>query len=201
MATKVSEITGSEVAAYIRLDEASPSELQQIETFIVIAKSYVKSSTGLDDTEVDSYPDLMIAVFVLCQDMYDNRAYYVESNNVNKVADSIMNLHRRNFVPSAISATADNLTTDQNVAVSLNPLANDCIPFGSIITQLNGTTPVVATPITIDNASVVLNIDTTITVTPATDFVGTFSFEYVATTPDKATVTSRVVVVVREPEE
>ena len=37
---------------------------------------------------------------VLVQDMYDNRAMYVEKDNINRVVDSILFKHRRNFVPS-----------------------------------------------------------------------------------------------------
>ena len=99
MAAKVSEITNTEVADYLRLDEASSSDLAQVDEMLAAAIQFVKSQTGLSDTEMDSYPDLIIAVKVLCQDMYDNRSYYVDGNNVNKVVDSILGQYRQNFLP------------------------------------------------------------------------------------------------------
>lgn len=200
MANAVSEITNKEVADYIRLDEASPSELLQISTFVAVAKSYIKGATGLTAEEMDSYPDLIIAVYVLCQDMYDNRSYYVDSQtNVNKVVDSILNMHRRNFLPNANSrfiAIADEKTTTTGQAVSLNPVTNDAVPFGSVVTAINDATPVTGTPLTITNATVVLNADGTLTITPADDFTGAISFVYSVTAPDKTIVTSTVAVVV-----
>lgn len=202
MANAISEITSQEVADYIRLDEASPSDLQQIGTFIAVAKSYVRSATGLTVEEMDSYADLIIAVYVLCQDMYDNRSYYIDSQtNVNKVVDSILNMHRRNFLPNANSrfvAIADELTTTDGVAVSLNPITNDAVPFGSIVTAINDATPVTGTPLAITNATVTLNADGTLTILPSHPFTGAISFEYTVTAPDKTIVTSTVAVVVSE---
>lgn len=99
-ATKVSEITKESVAAYIRLDDASSSDLEQIQELLTVAKAYITSQTGLDSAGQDAHPDLMIVVKILCQDMYDNRALYVDSTNVNKTIDSILGSHRQNFLPS-----------------------------------------------------------------------------------------------------
>lgn len=103
MATKVSEITNEEVAAYLRLDDASLSdenEANQITELILVATSFITSQTGLTAEEMDEYADLIIVVKVLCQDMYDNRTLYVDTNNVSKVVESILGSHRRNFVPN-----------------------------------------------------------------------------------------------------
>lgn len=100
MATKVSEITNEEVAAYIRLDDASSSDLSQLTELIVVAKAFIKGQTGLDEAGQDEHADLIIVVKILCQDMYDNRALYVDSNNLNRTVDSILGAYRQNFVPS-----------------------------------------------------------------------------------------------------
>ena len=104
MVSKVSEITIQDVADYIRLDDYDESE---IETYLNIAKNYISNYTGIpeadEDSEedaetLDSYADFVIVVYVLCQDMYDNRSMYVNSGNINKVVQSILNMHVRNLL-------------------------------------------------------------------------------------------------------
>ena len=48
--------------------------------------------------KLDNYNDLVIAAYVLIQDMYDTRTMYVESDNVNKVVDTILGMHQRNLL-------------------------------------------------------------------------------------------------------
>ena len=94
MVTKVSEITVKDIADFIRLDEVGSAEEEQLSTFLLVAKNYVTNYTGLDD--LDEYADLVIAVYILCQDMYDNRTLYVDKNNLNKVVQTILDMHTRN---------------------------------------------------------------------------------------------------------
>ena len=94
MVTKVSEITVKDIAGYIRADEVGGVEEEQLSTFLLVAKNYVTNYTGLDD--LDEYADLVIAVYILCQDMYDNRTLYVDKNNLNKVVQTILDMHTRN---------------------------------------------------------------------------------------------------------
>ncbi len=104
MVSKVSEITIDDVADYLRLSEY---EERDIETYLNIAKNYISNYTGIpepteDDEEdaetLDSYADFVIVVYVLCQDMYDNRSMYVNSGNVNKVVQTILDMHARNLL-------------------------------------------------------------------------------------------------------
>ena len=94
MITKVSEITTKEIADFIRLDEVSSSEEIQLSTFLTVAKDYIKNYTALED--LDEYADLVIVVYILCQDMYDNRALYTDKSNPNKVVQTILDMHTRN---------------------------------------------------------------------------------------------------------
>ena len=103
---KVSEITIKDVAEYLRLEEDDYSAVQMT-AMLDAAKEFVSDYTGIPQHEnvtdsvtktLDDYEKFPIAVFALCQDMYDNRALYVEKSNVNKVVDSILNMHRTNFV-------------------------------------------------------------------------------------------------------
>lgn len=91
---KVSDITVDLVAEYIRLDGMDATEERQLSTFLTVAKDYIKNYTGLDD--LDEYADLVLVVFILCQDMYDNRVMYVEGSNINKTVQTILDMHTRN---------------------------------------------------------------------------------------------------------
>lgn len=93
MINKVSEITINDIAEYIHLDEIGEAEEKQLSTFLTVAKDYIKNYTGLDD--LDEYADLVLAVLVLCQDMYDNRTMYIDKGNVNKVVQTILDMHTR----------------------------------------------------------------------------------------------------------
>lgn len=97
MVSKVSEITISDVASYMRVDEYDENE---IATYLNIAKSYISNYTGIsadgEEINLDSYADFVIVVYILCQDMYDNRAMYVDSSNINKVVQTILDMHTMN---------------------------------------------------------------------------------------------------------
>lgn len=98
MVSKVSEITIEDVARYIRIDDYEKSD---IETYLKIAKSYISSYIGIPETSeegesLDDFPDLVIVVYILCQDMYDNRALYVEKNSINRTVQTILDMHTRN---------------------------------------------------------------------------------------------------------
>ena len=93
MVSKVSEITAEEVANYIRVDDY---EFAEIETYLNVAKNYISNYTGIPVAELDEYADFIIVVYVLCQDMYDNRTLYVDKNNINKVVQTVLDMHTRN---------------------------------------------------------------------------------------------------------
>lgn len=97
--TKVSEITAQNVADYLRIAELTQSDTDFITSCINVAKDYILKYTGIKDlATLDNYNDMVIVVFVLCQDMYDNRAMYVDNSNVNKVVENILGLHQRNLL-------------------------------------------------------------------------------------------------------
>ena len=98
--TKVSEITYQDVADYIRLSEITESDGNYIKNLISISKDYIKKYTGIADEDLDKYNDLVIVVFVLCQDMYDNRSLYVDNSNLNKVVETILGMHSINLLPT-----------------------------------------------------------------------------------------------------
>ena len=96
---KVSDITAYDVADYLRLVEIDAAEINFINATIDAAKDYILKYTGIENAEaLDAYNDMVIVVFVLCQDMYDTRALYVDNNNVNRVVENILGLHQRNLL-------------------------------------------------------------------------------------------------------
>ena len=97
--TKVSEITAQDVAEYLRIAELTEDDENFITSTISVAIDYILKYTGIADAEtLDTYNDMVIVVFVLCQDMYDNRALYVDNSNVNRVVENILGLHQRNLL-------------------------------------------------------------------------------------------------------
>ena len=100
---KVSEITAKDIANYLRLSEISEEDKKDIELFLNIAKNYIENYTGIpqksenvEDETLDTYSDFVIVVYVLCQDMYDNRTMYVDGKNINNTVKTILDMHTRN---------------------------------------------------------------------------------------------------------
>ncbi len=99
MVSKVSDITAQEIANYLRIDEPTQDDLNFMSTSIQVAKSFILKYTGIEEeTTLDDYPDMVAVVYVLCQDMYDNRSLYVDNSNVNRVVDTILGLYQRNLL-------------------------------------------------------------------------------------------------------
>ena len=97
--TKVSDITAQDIADYLRIAELTEDDENFITSTISVATDYILKYTGIEDAStLDNYNDMVIVVFVLCPDMYDNRAMYVDTSNVNKVVENILGLHQRNLL-------------------------------------------------------------------------------------------------------
>ena len=105
MVSKISDITTSDLAEYLRIGELDTAEENQLTTFLNVAKSFCESYTGIPLTSskagaetLDDIPDMVIAVYVLCQDMYDNRTMYIDKGAVNKTVQTILDMHTRNNI-------------------------------------------------------------------------------------------------------
>ena len=94
----VSQITPQDLADYLRICEPTTDDLNTLSTLLTVAKVYVSEYTGRTIQDLDNYRDIIIVVMILVQDMFDNRTLYVESDNVNKVVESILNLHSVNLL-------------------------------------------------------------------------------------------------------
>lgn len=96
--SKVSEITSEDCAEYMRLDEVSTDDTNTLNNMIGIAKTFISNYTGRTSEELDNYQDFVIVVFVLVQDMWDNRSLYVDKTNLNMVVESILGMHSVNLL-------------------------------------------------------------------------------------------------------
>lgn len=96
--TKISEITYEDVAEYIRLSEVTQDDQNTLTNLINISKDYISKYTGVSVENLDNYNDMVIVVFILCQDMWDNRAMYVDNINLNKVVETILGMHCINLL-------------------------------------------------------------------------------------------------------
>lgn len=97
--TKVSDITAEDVWEYLRPAEEMDTDSETtLNNLIGIAKAFISNYTGRTTEELDNYQDFVIVMFVLCQDMWDNRTLYVDKTNLNYVVDSILGLHQVNLL-------------------------------------------------------------------------------------------------------
>ena len=100
---KVSEITADDIINYLRISDVTEQDKKDIELFLNIAKNYIENYTGIpqksEDEQaetLDTYSDFIIVVYVLCQDMYDNRKMYVDGKSINNTVKTILDMHTRN---------------------------------------------------------------------------------------------------------
>ena len=96
--SKVSDITANDVADYIRLVDFTDEDTNTLNNLIGIAKTFIASYTGHTIEELDDYQDFIIVVFILCQDMWDNRTLYVDKATLSYPVETILNMHSVNLL-------------------------------------------------------------------------------------------------------
>lgn len=99
---KVSDITANDLADYIRIENVDASDINTLNTLYSVATEYICNYTGIAESELDDAVDLIVVVLILVQDMWDNRTMYVDSNNLNKTVETILNLHSVNLLPKVV---------------------------------------------------------------------------------------------------
>ena len=98
MNTKVSEIAVEDIQNYLRITEITAKDKMYLNTILKASIDFIKNYTGINSEDIDKYSDLVVVVYVLCQDMYDTRSYYVDNVNINKVVQTILDMHSRNLL-------------------------------------------------------------------------------------------------------
>lgn len=85
-----------DIARFIKVDlnDNSANELRMLKDGAV---AYVSSYTKLSKEKLDEYEDLTIAVLIIIAEMFENRTFTVESDSINPIAKSILDLHDHNF--------------------------------------------------------------------------------------------------------
>ena len=96
--TKISEITIDDLVDYLRLPDVDSAQLTLLTTIKAAAINYIVGVTNLTIEALDNYPDMTIAVYALVQDMYDNRAIYVDKANISDTVSTILNMYRTNLL-------------------------------------------------------------------------------------------------------
>lgn len=96
--TKLSELTATDIAEYLRLSEVTQDDANSLNTYLTIAKSYIVQYTGYTLADLDAFSDVVQVALILCQDMYDNRSLYVDKSNLNFAVESTLDSHRVNLL-------------------------------------------------------------------------------------------------------
>ena len=93
---KISEVTIEDLKEYsnIYFDE-DPKNLKMI---LASVTAYIISYTGLKLDELDTKEDITMALFILANDLYDNRSFTVDNDKINPVIESILNMHCINLL-------------------------------------------------------------------------------------------------------
>lgn len=94
--TKVSDITIENLADYLRLSEVTPEDAGFLQTLLNVSKTFITKYTGREN--LDDFPDFVIVVYLLCQDMYDNRTLYVDKGDFNQTIQTILGMHSINLL-------------------------------------------------------------------------------------------------------
>lgn len=94
--TKVSDITVENLANYLRLSEVTLEDVELLQTLLNISKTFITKYTGREN--LDDFPDFVIVVYLLCQDMYDNRTLYVDKGDFNQTIQTILGMHSTNLL-------------------------------------------------------------------------------------------------------
>ena len=95
---KVSDMTVNDIVEYCRIAEPSEDDLRFISQAMEAAKAYIRSYTGLNNDRIDEHEDFVIVVYVLVQDMYDNRSLYTDSKSLNNTVETILGMHSVNLL-------------------------------------------------------------------------------------------------------
>ena len=93
---KISDVSAENVREFLRITEETDG--LTVPALLSAATAYIYGYTGLDAEAADLHEDLTVALLVLCSDMYDNRQMVVESDKVNRVVQSILDLYAINLM-------------------------------------------------------------------------------------------------------
>ena len=92
-------MTVSDIVEYCSIAEPSEFDNTFISQAIEAAKAYIRSYTGLNNDSIDEHEDFVIVLYILVQDMYDNRTMYVDKHiALNNTVETILGMHSVNLL-------------------------------------------------------------------------------------------------------
>jgi hypothetical protein len=91
---KISEISDEQIKEYCGLSE----DVTNLTVYKASAKAFIMGYTGLTSEEIDTHEDLIIAFFVLINDMSCNRDYTVNRNSLNPCVQTILGMYSKNNI-------------------------------------------------------------------------------------------------------
>lgn len=93
---KISQIKIADLKGYANVFHNEDDEL--FTHILTASKAYIKGYTGLSEDSLDDNEDLAIVLYVLANEMYDNRAYNIESAKANLLVQSMLQMHSINLL-------------------------------------------------------------------------------------------------------
>lgn len=93
---KISEVTVKSLKEYAHVYHDEDDKL--FESILAACKAYIKGYTGLSGEQMDTKEDLTMTLFILSNELYDNRTFTVENDKVNIVIKSILDMHSINLL-------------------------------------------------------------------------------------------------------
>ncbi|MCF0149153.1 MAG: phage gp6-like head-tail connector protein [Clostridium sp.] len=93
---KISEVTIKDLKEYAYVEHNEDDKL--FESILLSSISFIRNYTGLTDSQMDEKEDLTIALKVIANEFYDNRAFEIKSSNANKLITSILNMYSMNLL-------------------------------------------------------------------------------------------------------
>jgi hypothetical protein len=93
---KISQVQISDLKQYANVYHNLDDNL--FSTILFAGKQFIITYTGLQVYDLDQFEDLTVALFVLCNEMYDVRDFTVDNNKVNFVVKQILDSHSVNYL-------------------------------------------------------------------------------------------------------
>ena len=102
MVKKLSELNIDDCKSYANVFHNDDDSLFSL--ILEASKQYILSWTALTIEEADLLSDLPICALIISNEMYDNRVYIVDNDQVNAVVQSILSMHSKNFLGSYVDS-------------------------------------------------------------------------------------------------
>lgn len=93
---KLSQVQISDLKQYANVYHNADDNTFSI--ILTAAKQFIVTYTGLQLYDLEQYEDITVALFVLCNELYDNRDFTCDPKSVNFVVKQILDSHSVNYL-------------------------------------------------------------------------------------------------------